>query len=134
MPPLVHHVRYDRYGYSTEKSHLPPNHRWHLEWTPERFCKWARQIGLHTEVVISKVLASREHPQQAYRACLGILQFAKRYSPDSLEAVCQQAQEMEVYSYRVIKRLLTTKKDMLETGLQRQTASHEHVRGNIYYT
>jgi len=131
---IAHHMRHDRYGYSTDKSHLPPNHRWHLEWTPERFCKWARQIGPHTEEVISKVLVSREHPQQAYRACLGILQFAKRYNPDSLEEACQQAQEAGVYSYRVIKRLLTTKKDMLETGLQRQTVSHEHVRGNTYYT
>jgi len=131
---IAHHVRYDRYGYSTDKSHLPSNHRWYLEWTPERFCKWARQIGPHTEEVVSRVLVSRQHPQQAYRACLGILQFAKRYSPESLELVCQQAQEVGVYSYRAIKRLLTTKKDMLETGLQCQTESHEHVRGKTYYT
>jgi len=84
--------------------------------------------------VVSRVLVSRQHPQQAYRACLGILQFAKRYNPDSLEEACQQADEVGVYSYRAIKRLLTTKKDLLETGLQRKTASHEHVRGNIYYT
>jgi len=131
---IAHHVRYDRYGYSTDKSHLPSNHRWYLEWTPERFCKWARQIGPNTEEVVSRVLASRQHPQQAYRACLGILKFADRYSPDSLEEACQQAHEVGVYSYRAIKRLLTTKKDMLKASLQRQTVSHEHVRGNIYYT
>ncbi len=131
---IAQHVRYDRYGYSTDKNHLPPNHRWHLEWTPDRFCKWGRQIGPNTEEVVSRVLSSRQHPQQAYRACLGILKFADRYSPNSLEEACQQAHEAGVYSYRAIKHLLTTKKDMLKAGLQRQSASHEHVRGNIYYT
>ncbi len=131
---IAHHVRQDGFGYSTKEDHMPPNHRWQLEWSPERFCHWGREIGPHTEEVMAQVLASRQHPQQAYRACLGILNFAKKYSPEELEMACQRAGEAEVYSYKAVKRLLAAKTDMLKAGLQHQAISHEHVRGNVYYT
>lgn len=131
---IAHHVRQDGYGYSTKADHMPPNHRWYLEWSPERFRRWARQIGSHTEEVIARVLLSRQHPQQAYRACLGILKFAEGYSPEKLEQACQQAQEAEVYSYRAIKRLMTAKTDTLKEDSRHQAISHEHVRGDSYYS
>ncbi len=131
---IAHHVRVDGFGYSTQEDRLPPNHRWQLEWSPERFRQWGQQIGPHTENMIAQVLLSRQHPQQAYRACLGILNFAKKYSPEELERACQQAAEAGVYSYKAVKRLLAAKTDMLKAGLQHQAISHEHVRGNFYYT
>ena len=52
---------------------MPANHRWYLDWTPQRFTRWAQQIGPNTETLIAAVLASRRHPEQGYRTCLGIL-------------------------------------------------------------
>jgi hypothetical protein len=50
---------------------MPSNHRFYSEWSPERFIHWAEKIGAETAKVIQMELASRQHPQQAYRACLG---------------------------------------------------------------
>jgi hypothetical protein len=57
--------------HSTLKEHMPSDHRFYSEWSPERFIHWAEKIGAETAKVIQMELASRQHPQQAYRACLG---------------------------------------------------------------
>ena len=77
------------------------------------------------------MLASRRHPEQSYRTCLGILKLA---DPVLLEAACELALEHEVYSYRAVKRLIETKKDVLEANTQPETVAHEHIRGQEYYT
>ena len=110
---------------------MPANHRWYLDWTPQRFTRWAQQIGPSTETLIAAVLESRRHPEQGYRTCLGILKLA---DPDILEAACKLALDRGVYSYRAIKRLIETKKDVLEANSQPETAVHEHIRGQEYYT
>lgn len=128
------HVRCDHPGYSTENEHMPDNHRWVQEWSPERFTRWGRQIGPNTEALIQAVLASRRHPQQAYRSCLGILKLSDTYSPLLLEAACALALENDVISYKAIKRILDTKKDVLEASSSPEPIAHEHIRGQNYYT
>lgn len=128
------HVRCDhQHGYSTQAEHMPRNHRWKQEWSPERFGRWARKIGPQTEALIGKLLASRRHPEQGYKACLGILKLAQKDSPAQLEAACKLALESDAISYRAVKYLLTTKKDMLETEEKVEPQSHEHIRGQAYY-
>ena len=128
------HVRTDHPGYSTEKEHMPANHRWPQEQTPERFTKWAHQIGPQTETLIQQVLTSRQHPEQAYRACLGILKLANTASPTLLEAACGLALAANATSYKAVKRILDTKKDALEASSQPEPIAHEHIRGQNYYT
>jgi len=128
------HPRIDQPGYSTSKEHMPNNHRQFLEWSPDRFRNWAKEHGPSTEKLIGAVLSRRSHPQQAYRTCLGILSLAKKYSPEQLETACAQALTVGIYSYRGVKQVLLTKKDMLKSGSQLQAVSHEHVRGETYYT
>jgi len=128
------HVRCDnKSGYSTQNAHMPDNHRWKHNWSPDRFISWARKTGPQTEVFIQKLLASRIYPEQSYRACLGVLKLADKHSSQALEAACQLAVELDSIGYRTIKNLLTTKKDMLETGEKVQSNSHEHIRGQAYY-
>lgn len=131
---IAYHVRRDQPGYSTETDHMPANHRWHLEWSPERFQHWASQIGPQTEQLILDLLASRCHPEQAYRSCLGILQLAKTVSKETMEAVCKLALQNGAVSYRAVNHLLATKKDMLAKGQKPDTFEHEHIRGQSYYS
>jgi transposase len=128
------HMRRDRPGYSTEKEHMPANHRWVLDWTPERFTQWASQIGPQTESLIQTILASRRHPEQAYRTCLGILKLANSFSPQLLEAACCLALDCNATSYKAVKHLLETKKDVLEASSQPELIAHENIRGQNYYT
>lgn len=128
------HVRCDHQpGYSTQTAHMPDNHRWKLDWSPERFASWASKIGPQTEALIQKLLTSRRHPEQSYRSCLGVLNLAKKYDPEALEAACQLAGEHDLISYKAVKNLLATKKDMLDLGEKVQLQSHEHIRGQAYY-
>ncbi len=126
-------MRHDRLGYSTEKEHMPANHRWYLNWTPERFTQWASQMGPQTENLIRSVLASRRHPEQSYRTCLGILKLGNSSSSHLLEAACGLALECNMTSYKAVKHLLETKKDVLEESFQPESVAHENIRGSDYY-
>jgi hypothetical protein len=81
-------------------------------------------------------MESRPHPEQGYRACLGILRLGKRFGADHLEAASRRALAIRAFSFHSVESIL-------KTGLDRQplpTASpstparlHENVRGATYY-
>jgi len=58
--------------FSTHSIHMPPEHQFYSQWSPERFLDWAGEIGQQTAELISRMLDTRRHPAQAYRSCLGI--------------------------------------------------------------
>jgi transposase len=121
--------------YSTQREHLPPAHQAYLDWSPERFLRWAGEIGPQTTQLIAAVLDGRCHPQQAYRSCLGILGLAKHYTNDRLEAACRRALPANIRSYKGIRNILEHKLDQLE--LERSPAAplpaHANIRGEGYY-
>jgi hypothetical protein len=51
-------------------------------------------------------LESRPHPEQGYRACLGLLRLGKRHGDDRLEAACRPALAISAPYYRTIKSIL----------------------------
>lgn len=73
---------------TTVDEHRPKAHQRYLEWTPSRLVDWAQTIGPATADVFEKIMASKRHPEQGYRSCLGILRLGKEYSPARLEAAC----------------------------------------------
>ncbi len=104
---IATHVRSNVPGrYTTQPAHMPERHQRALEWSPERLIRWAEDMGPATVQVIQAVLASRAHPEQAYRSCLGILGLASRFGKPLLEKACQQALPIQRLSYREIKDLL----------------------------
>jgi len=121
--------------YSTQNEHMPPAHQKYSDWSPERFLRWANEIGPHTSQLIAAVLDARRHPQQAYRSCLGILGLAKRYTNDRLEAACRRALPAGIHSYKGIRNILDNKLDQLE--LDQPPAAplpaHANIRGETYY-
>lgn len=125
------HPRSDVPGrYTTQSTHMPVRHQKALEWSSERFVRWAEDLGPATTQVIQAVLAGRTHPEQAYRSCLGILNLASRFDKARLETACQQAMAApQLLSYREIKRLLENQ------VADRSEADHAHdnIRGEAYY-
>ena len=122
---------------STEPTHRPKAHQRHLEWTPSRLIAWGMTIGPATGAVIEALLARYPHPEQSYRACLGLLSLKKRYDAARLEAACVRAQAAHTCSYRSVKSILVTALDTLPldpvTPTIRLPATHAHVRGAAYY-
>ena len=89
--------------HSTVAAHMPKAHQQYAEWTPQRLVLWAAKTGEATARVVETILTSRPHPQQGFRACLGIMRLGKRYSPERLEAACRRALLLGACSYKSIE-------------------------------
>jgi transposase len=131
------HVRGARPGgYTTEPGHRPKSHQKHLEWTPSRLVRWAETVGAATGTLVQKILESRPHPEQGYRACLGLMRLGKRYSPERLEAAAFRALRSGAHSYRSVRSILEHGLDRIpleEQTTLRLPEQHEYLRGADYY-
>jgi transposase len=65
--------------HTTLREHMPSSHRRYADWTPERLRRQAEGIGRHTSALVEIILRERTHPEQGFRACVGILRLAKTY-------------------------------------------------------
>jgi transposase len=121
--------------FSTHRVHMPPEHQFYSQWSPERFLHWGEDIGEQTAELIRRALDARRHPEQAYRTCLGILGLAKRYSPERLEAACRRANSAGICSYKGVHNILKNKLDQrqIEPAPDTCLPSHENIRGEDYY-
>lgn len=132
-----HRRAYTQNRWYTLPEHRPPAHRAYLEWTPERFLRWAQKMGPATTALIQARLDANEHPEQSFRACLGILGLAKRYSEARLEAACARALRAGIFSYKGIQNILKSSFDRLPAGeepsQQPLPLTHANVRGKAYY-
>jgi len=121
--------------HTTFSEHMPPAHQKVLEWSPERFTRWAQSIGPYTAQVVQALLDSRKHPQQAYRSCLGLLRLGSRYGEERLEAACRRALPAGIHSYKGVKNILDAKLDQVEPEEPSTVVpdTHENIRGQSYY-
>jgi len=122
--------------HTTVSSHMPESHRQAGDWSPERLANWAAKTGLATEKLIMTILASRKHPQQAYRSCLGVLRLGKAYGDDRLEAACRRALTLGSHSYKSIESILKHHLDDKPLAEQQELAlpgDHDNIRGPSYY-
>lgn len=69
----AHQRRYGGQRHGTDPDHMPSSHRRYADWTPDRFRRWGRSIGPHTEGLVIAILANKPHPEQGFRSCLGVL-------------------------------------------------------------
>lgn len=116
---------------------MPRNHRMYGEWDEERFLSWARSIGPYAECVIAKVIEERDHPEQAFRVCLGILNLTKTYGRERLNNACRRAHSFQLYSYRRIRNMLKQGIEgeyQAELDIEEQAVpAHGNIRGQDYY-
>lgn len=133
---LSHRRNYKEHGYTTVKEHMPPSHQKYLEWTPERIVAWAKKYGPSVENLVHAILFEREHPEQAYRTCLGIIRLGNHYNPERLNRACQRAISYHNHSYRAVRTILEKNLDQKEDVITEESSSvlsHENVRGSGYY-
>lgn len=130
--PIASHVRASRPGMTTEAGHMPTRHREHQQWNPDRLKNWAKEIGPEVLVWVSDRLDEREHPEQAYRICLGLLNLSREYPPQRLNASCQIANQEGLTRLKHIKSILHSNRDKLPQQLSLSTElpqHHENIRG-----
>lgn len=131
-----HALSHQRGAHTTIAEHMPASHRAHLQWTPGKLIDWGQRIGVSAAAVVTWQLEHRPHPEQGYRACLGLQRLAREYTPARLEAACTRALSIRSPTYRSVASIL-------KNGLDRQPSlftpatpplpAHENVRGPDYY-
>lgn len=122
------------YHYTTDPGHLRPEHRYLADWNPTSFLDQARAIDPLVEKYIAEVLGKRQHPEQSYKSCSGILSFAKRAGNTRLINACRRAMEMGYYNYRIIEDILKNNMDdYTDEPSPDNMPQHENIRGGDYY-
>jgi len=138
---VASHARsFIRGKYTTVAEHMPESHRKHMEWTPGRLLNWGLAIGSATRDVVKWQLENRPHPEQGYRACLGLLNLAKHYGEARLEAACKRALAIGAPTRKSIKSILEAKLDQHpdlfpapDNPLSTVAPHHANVRGADYF-
>lgn len=134
-----HKRLYGRGQPSTDPAHMPRAHREHAEWSPSRLIDWAAKSGPATARVVAAILHTRAHPEQGYRACLGLMRLGRQYGESPLEAACARAEHLRACSYRTVKNILARGLDRLPLDEEpamptNPMPAHENIRGATYYT
>jgi transposase len=130
------HVRSYQHGvHTTLPEHMPRSHRAHAEWTPTRLINWGASIGANTCAVVEHLLKSKPHPEQGYRACLGLLSLARQYGQGRLEAASTLAVKLQSPTRKSVLSILKTGRDQRQpvTPEQLDLPEHSNVRGPKYY-
>lgn len=121
--------------HTTLDEHLAPAHQKVAGWNSQRFLDWAATIGPYALAAIDRLLRSRKHPQQGYRAALGVMRLAKTYGADRLEAACDRALQIGSVSWRSLDSILKNNLDRStkKTAQASLPLDHANVRGPGYY-
>lgn len=149
-----HPRSYVKYKFTTEPSHMPPAHQKYAEWTPSRIIEWAGKTGPSTALVVEKMIETKPHPEQAYRAALGIIRLADHYDKERVEKAAAKALLIGSPSYTTIKSMLARSMESApvrvpgSNNVQKETANQapmaaqeeqltllaqENIRGGKYY-
>ena len=124
-------------AHTTTAEHMPASHRAHLQWTPGKLIAWGEGVGAATAAVVRWQMEHRAHPEQGYRACLGLMRLGRQYGAERLEAACARAQSIRSPSYKSIASILSCGLDLraLDAPIAAQASLplHENVRGPGYY-
>jgi transposase len=134
----AHARSYVKGGYTTLKEHMPPKHRAYAEWSPARFIQWAGKIGESTARLVEQVLADRTYHEQAFRACMGIINLVRDYEQERVEAAARRALKFNTCSYRSMKAILSSGLDHRQDIEEQRSAQlrlplHHNIRGSEYY-
>jgi len=132
----VHMRGTGRGRHTTIPEHMPSAHRRYAEWTIERIGIDAAAIGPSTAKLTALILESRPHPEQGYRACIGILRLVRHYGAERLEAACNHGLEIGARSYSSIQSILKHGLDHRppRPAAQRELLlDHPNIRGPRYY-
>jgi transposase len=127
------------YGYSTLPEHLASQHRFISEWNPEKFINLAAAIDPSVKLLIERVLDKKQHPEQSYKTCNGILQLKNKVGTERLINACKLALDYHQYNYATVKKILERGLDKIEPQENEDTQApviipmHPNIRGEAYY-
>jgi len=122
--------------HTTIPEHMPSSHRRYAGWTIERIREDARKVGPATAALCEQILTARPHPEQGFRACLGIVRLVGSYGAVRVEAAAERAIDIGAKTYGSVKSILDNKLDRKPAPKRAADAApilHPNIRGPRYY-
>jgi transposase len=134
---IAAHARLATCGrHTTLPEHMPSSHRRHAGWTQAKIDAEALAIGPSTAMLCALIRETKHHPEQGYRACLGIVRLPKLYGRERVEAACERALEIGAKSYGSVKSILENRLDQrpkTSGAADGPPILHPNIRGARYY-
>ena len=134
---IASHVRSQApHRHTTITEHMPSAHRRYAEWTPARMMSAAAKIGPATIALVEAIMKAKPHPEQGFRACLGILRLEKSYGAQRLEAACHRGNDIGATSYGSVASILRHGLDKAyaqDKAPDGEPIRHANIRGRGYY-
>jgi transposase len=123
------------YSYTTIAEHLASTHKFITEWTPQRFINWAESIDTTVKEFIIRILDRKQHPEQTYKSCMGVLSLVKKVGEERLINACKRAIEYNMYNYKTVQNILERGLDQIDQENQfvQVLPEHDNIRGKNYY-
>lgn len=94
---------------------------------------WAQAIGPEVLNWVKAQLRRKEHPEQAYRVCLGLLSLSRAYPAERLNQACALANQGSLFKLKNVKTILQSNLDKLPASVPVQISllpqDHENIRG-----
>ena len=114
---------------------MPQNHKFVKGWSPAWFIAQANKTGPALAELVSRVMENRKHPEQGFRAALGLLGLSKKYKKERIEKAAERALYFGNLTCKAMKAILDQGlEDNAVTERQRKrTVLHENIRGQGYY-
>ena len=133
---IASHIRSREHGkHTTLSEHMPPQHKFG-DWTPGRFLNWALEFGDQVVLAVKTILESKAHPEQGFRACLGIMRLGKKVGATRLNAACRRALFFKSPRFRTIQTILENSQEsrpLPEATQDVKLPPHVNLRGSGYF-
>lgn len=124
-----------KYSYTTLGDHMASSHRYVADWSPAKFISWAENLGPDVKLLIEQILLKKQHPEQSYKSCIGVLKLEPKVGNERLNKACKRALEYGIYNYKIVQNILDKKLDQSspDDPNNNNIPPHENIRGEEYY-
>jgi transposase len=124
-----------KYSYTTISEHMASKHRYVAEWSPAKFISWAEKIGTDAKLLIEQILMKKQHPEQSYKSCIGVLKLAPKAGNDRMNNACKRALEYGIYNYKIVQTILEKNLDKSspDNPDNDDLPPHDNIRGEEYF-
>jgi transposase len=121
--------------HTTVREHMPSSHRRYADWTAERITREAREIGRNTAALIAIIMRERAHPEQGFRAAVGIIRLTRSFGSERVDAACERALAIGARSFTSVHSILKNNLDAKRPApaADGPVIAHSNIRGPRYF-
>ena len=122
--------------YVTDSDHMPENHKAVVafrSYDGKYYRTKAATIGPFTSAFVNTLLDKVDFEPQAYKSCMGVINFSRNYGDSRVEMACKKAIDLNSVSYTTLKNILKNGQESQPVTINNSDADtptpyHENLR------